>query len=178
MLPLLRSLSDGKEHSIQDLMNTLAREFSLSEDELNALLPSGKQTVFYNRVGWARTYLTKAGLLEMTRRSYYRITERGKQVLASNPSRIDKELLAQFPEYIEFREGASSRRELKAPITNEEEQTPAEILESSYEEIRSGLALELLSLVKKVRLPSLNVLWSNFLSRWDTEDLIVMQHEQ
>ncbi len=51
MLSLLRSLSDGKEHSIQDLMNRLAREFSLSEDELNALLPSDKQTVFYNRVG-------------------------------------------------------------------------------------------------------------------------------
>ncbi len=51
MLSLLRSLSDGKEHSIQDLMNSLAREFSLSEDELNALLPSDKQTVFYNRVG-------------------------------------------------------------------------------------------------------------------------------
>ncbi len=55
----------------------------------------------------------------MTRRSYYRITGRGNQVLASNPSRIDKELLAQFPEYIEFREGASSRRELKAPRINE-----------------------------------------------------------
>ncbi len=114
----------------------------------------------------------------MTRRSYYRITEHGNQVLASNPSQIDKELLAQFPEYIEFREGASSRRELKAPRINEEEQTSEEILESSYEEIRSGLSLEPLSLVKKARLPSLNVLWSNFLSKWDTEDLIVMQHEQ
>ncbi|WP_367620658.1 winged helix-turn-helix domain-containing protein [Chloroflexus sp. MS-CIW-1] len=47
---------------------------------------SSKQTVFYNRVGWARTHLTRAGLLEMTSRSYYRITERGKQVLAGNQS--------------------------------------------------------------------------------------------
>jgi restriction system protein len=149
MLPLLYCFSDGREHSIQDLMNILAEKFSLSEDELNTLLPSGKQTIFYNRVGWARTYLTKAGLLEMSRRSYYRITERGKQVLARNPSRIDMRFLEQFPEYVEFREREGVRRKSKDSRTDEEEKTPEEILEDAYEEIRDGLAQELLGLVKQ-----------------------------
>jgi len=149
MLPLLHCFSDGQEHSIQDLMSALAEKFSLSEDELNALLPSGKQTIFYNRVGWARTYLTKAGLLEMSRRSYYRITERGKQVLARNPLRIDIRFLEQFPEYVEFREREGVRRKSKETGVDEEEKTPEETLEDAYEEIRDGLAQELLGLVKQ-----------------------------
>lgn len=149
MLPLLRYFSDGQEHSNQELMDKLAKEFSLTEEELNALLPSGKQTVFYNRVGWARTYLTKAGLLEMSRRSYYRITDRGRQVLGRNPSRIDMKFLEQFPEYIEFRDRESGRRKSKETIAEVSEKTPEEILEDAYEEIRYGLAQDLLGLVKQ-----------------------------
>jgi restriction system protein len=67
MLPLLQHFADGKEHSIHEALDKLTQVFSLSKQELNELLPSGKQTIFYNRVGWARTYLTKSGLLEMPR---------------------------------------------------------------------------------------------------------------
>lgn len=150
MLPLLRCFSDGQEHSVQDVLDILSREFSLTGDELKALLPSGKQTVFYNRVGWARTYLAKAGLLEMSRRSYYRITERGKDVLKSNPPRIDMKFLEQFPEYLEFRERKGTQpRPKEATVEEDDERTPEEILEDAYEEIRRGLAQELLSLVKQ-----------------------------
>mgnify|MGYP005856887949 CR=1 FL=1 len=149
MLPLLRVTSDGQEHSIQELIDRLAEEFSLSEEELRELLPSGKQTVFYNRVGWARTYLSKARLLEMTRRSYYRITDRGKQVLSTNPSRINLKFLEQFPEYLEFREREGDRRKPKQPKFDEEERTPEEILEEAYQEIKNSLAQELLNLAKE-----------------------------
>lgn len=149
MLPLLRVTSDGQEHSIQELIDRLAEEFSLSEEELRELLPSGKQTVFYNRVGWARTYLSKARLLEMTRRSYYRITDRGKQVLSTNPPRINLKFLEQFPEYLEFREREGDRRKPKQPNFDEEEQTPEEILEEAYQEIKNSLAQELLNLAKE-----------------------------
>lgn len=81
MQPMLRVMADGQEHPIQDLLDRLAEIFSLSEEEVWELLLSGTQPVFYNRVGWARTYLAKAGLIETIRRSYYRITTRGQQVL-------------------------------------------------------------------------------------------------
>ena len=68
MLPLLHQFRDGKEHSVHEVTDSLAQAFALSEQDVNELLPSGKQPTFYNRVGWARTYLTKSGLLEMSRR--------------------------------------------------------------------------------------------------------------
>ena len=81
MLPLLRFMKDGNEHSIHKIVESLAQEFKLSEIELDEMLPSGKQSVFYNRVGWARTYLSKSGLIKISRRTYYQITDRGKDVL-------------------------------------------------------------------------------------------------
>lgn len=109
MLPLLQIAGDEQEHSVHEFTDRLASHFSLSEAELVEMLPSGKQTTFYNRVGWARTYLSKSGLLEMSRRSYYRITGRGKQVLNSKPARIDMKFLEQFPEYIDFRDREGGR---------------------------------------------------------------------
>lgn len=100
MLPLLQAIGDGNEHHMPSLTAKLAEQFQLSAEELQTLLPSGWQTVFYNRVGWARTYLGKAGLLEMPRRSYCRITERGKSILKRNPAKIDMKFLEQFPEFV------------------------------------------------------------------------------
>src|SRR5690242_1867586 len=82
----------------------LARDFQLTEEERQQLLPSGKQTTFANRVHWAKTYLGQAGLLEATKRAHFRITDRGRKVLAQGPSRIDNEYLSQFTEFIQFRE--------------------------------------------------------------------------
>jgi restriction system protein len=152
MLPMLQIVGDEQEHSINELLGKLAGHFSLTEEELNEMLPSGKQTTFYNRVGWARTYLTKSGLLEMTRRSYYKITERGDKVLRSNPSRIDMKYLEQFPEYVEFRESDSGRRRPQVEISQAQDvvtKTPEEILEDAYQEIRDNLAQELLVVVKQ-----------------------------
>lgn len=154
MLPVLQQFSDGKEHSIHEILDKLARKYSLTEQEMNEMLPSGKQTTFYNRVGWSRTYLSKSGLLEMTRRSYYKISERGKAELASNPTRIDMKYLEKFPEYVDFREREGPRRKGQESDATEEIQkatgkTPEEILEYAYQEIRDNLAQELLALVKK-----------------------------
>lgn len=152
MLPLLKQYGDGKEHTLHELMENLAEEFHLSEEDLNEMLPSGGQTIFYNRVGWARTYLTKSGLLEMVKRSLYRITERGKMILKQNPERIDMKYLERFPEYIQFRdlEGTRKRHINGQPRGNgETEVTPEEALEAAYQEIRENLADDLLALVKK-----------------------------
>jgi restriction system protein len=151
MLPLLKLTGDGEEHSTREFTDKLAAHFSLSEEELKELLPSGKQTLFYNRAGWARTYLSKSGLLEMSRRSYYRITERGKQVLKSNPTQINMKYLEQFPEFVEFREKESNRRrpqKITGEMIEPEVKTPEELLDDAYQEIRDNLAHELLSLVK------------------------------
>ncbi len=77
MLPLLQLASDGGEHQLRDATDTLAGSFKLTEQERKELLPSGKQSIFANRVGWARTYLKKAGLLSTPQRGFFQITDRG-----------------------------------------------------------------------------------------------------
>lgn len=149
MLPLLVFMSDGQEHSNQQVIDCLAAQFDLTEVDLNEMLPSGKQTTFSNRVGWAKTYLSKSGLLEMPRRSYYRISERGKGILRNNPLKIDMKFLEQFPEYREFRgekrkNTSSSDGKKVIPVLK----TPEEVLEDAYQEIQENLAQDVINQVK------------------------------
>ena len=100
MLPLLKRVEDGQEYSTKVILDDLARHFNLSDQELNEYLPSGKQKLFYNRVFWAKAHLKIANLLENTRRGFFKITSRGKEVLVLNPSEINVRFLKQFPEYV------------------------------------------------------------------------------
>ena len=147
MLPLMKLASDKKEHSLREAIDKVATEFNLSNEERRRLLPSGKQEIFNNRVGWARTYLKKAGLLNITRVGYFRITERGIEVLKENPIKIDKKLLSRFKEFRDFQ---AFRRE--KPVVRkglgEEEGTPIEELEGAYQNIRNNLASEILQQIK------------------------------
>src|SRR5688572_8537407 len=106
MLPLLEALDDGREHLVRDVRETIAAKFRLGAQEREALLPSGKQPIFDNRLGWAKTYLAKAGLVSSVRRGVYQITDRGRSVVASKPARVDAAYLAKFPEFEEFRREA------------------------------------------------------------------------
>ncbi|HEY7414722.1 MAG TPA: restriction endonuclease [Ktedonobacteraceae bacterium] len=150
MLPLLQFTADQQEHSLREAIEALAQVFNLSEQERKELLPSGQQTVFDNRVSWASTHLKKAGLLESTRRSFFKITQRGLDILSQNPSRIDIKLLERFPEFVEFRGSGKKDKEIPAAIELEANghQTPEELLEYGYQKIRQDLAQELLNRVK------------------------------
>lgn len=134
MLPLLRFASDGNEHTLREAVEELAEQLKLTEEERKELLPSGSQFTFANRVGWARTYMNKAALLESTRRGYFRITQRGREVLAKKPTEINVKFLDQLPEFIEFR---TKQREPEQPtqvIKTEDLQTPGELLENAYQD--------------------------------------------
>ena len=149
MLPFLKTLRDTREHTFGDIADTLAKEFRLTEAEKKEILPSGIQTRFDNRVGWVRTYLKKAGLLESAGRGKFRITERGLQILNSNPTTINVKFLRQFPEFLDFQK--SSRQENKNDEKDEEpNQTPEENLESSYQNLRRTLSQELLDRIKNL----------------------------
>lgn len=144
MLPLLKLIGDKKEHSMRESIEKLGNEFDLTDEDRKALLPSGIQKVFDNRVNWSKTYLKKAGLLENKRRGYFNITDEGLKVLEQNPPKIDINFLMQFPGYVEFRTGGKDK-----PVTTDDTPvTPEEILENSYQNLRNNIAQELLSSVK------------------------------
>jgi restriction system protein len=149
MLPLLKFAGDKKEHSTQETIDALSEEFGLTEEEKKELLPSGKQAVFPNRVGWAKTYLTKAGLLKSNRRSYYEITERGLETLRENLPSIDVTYLEQYPEFRRFRSASKKKEDdTKTPEINDRMQrTPVEILEGVYQELTQNLAQDLINKV-------------------------------
>jgi restriction system protein len=151
MLPLLTLTSDNNEHILRDTIEFLATQFNLTDQEREELLPSGTQAIFDNRVGWAKTHILKAGLLESPRRSIFRITARGQQALAQNPTGINVNFLRQYPEYLEFIRPNNNSNNDQTVITQQIEQsqaTPEEILESAYQNIRRNLAQELLIRIK------------------------------
>ncbi len=148
MLPLLKFAGDGEEHSLRETIEALADEFNLTDEERKELLPSGQQAAFDNRVGWARTYLKKAGLLKSTRRGYYQITERGVEVLERDPPEITASFLRKFPEFVEFQRPQKARADKAIEETVGETQTPEEEIEAAYERVRQGLATELLQTIK------------------------------
>lgn len=147
MLPLLRFAADGNDHTTREAVDILAIEFQLTPPERNQLLASGQQAIFNNRVGWANSYLKKAGLLESPRRGALRITARGKQILGDNPPKIDVKFLERFPEFIEFRDASRNNRELESTesVAAATEQTPEESLEFAYQSIRLSLAQDILN---------------------------------
>jgi restriction system protein len=110
--------------------------------------------VFDNRVGWARTYLVKAGLLESPRRAYFRITDRGRGVLAKPPARLDaaflKDNYKEFREFVAPPEGTSVV--LSDPIPRntpvDVSQTPEESLEASYQSLRRAVETDVLARLK------------------------------
>lgn len=147
MKPVLVSAKQ-KERSISDVVKELDHEFKLTDDEVNELLPSGKQTRFANRVHWARSYLKQAGLVRSTKRGYFELTQDGRDVLASNPKYIDKQFLEQFPAYLDFK-NRSGNSQLDPVAVPTDQQTPDEILNSAYQEIKEALAEELLSKLRE-----------------------------
>lgn len=152
MRPLLVLLADGAEQPVAALRGALAEQFSLTPEELDEELPSGRAKTFANRVGWATTYLYRCGLLDRTSRSVYCITDRGRGVLESHPDRVDLSVLSQFEEFHEFRRARSEPRAAQshdgvAAVAVVDDATPEERVAAAYRELRSALAAELLDRV-------------------------------
>lgn len=151
MLPLLKYIADQQEHSSREVIDSLAASFELCEAEKQKLLPSGQKAIFDNRVGWAKTYLKKAVLLEYTQRGYYKITARGSDVLKRTPPSIDIKYLNQFPEFIKFKSKTSveaSSGIIDNGVEFVKQKTPQEYLEAAYLEIKQGVAEEIINRIK------------------------------
>lgn len=145
MKPLLQMLGDGQEQKIQSLYADLANDFRLTDADRAEYLPSGRQLLYHNRIGWAKTYLVKAGLLESPKRAVVRITDLGKATLLENPPEINPQYLTKFSKFQEFI-GPKPTFEKNSPTqtTQSADRTPIEDLEEAYKLIQSRLQDELL----------------------------------
>jgi restriction system protein len=149
LLPVLRYALDGSEHTIAEVADAMAQHFKLSDSDVAEVLPSGTQPRHQNRVYWARTYLAKAGLLDATGRGRFKITQRGRDLLAQNPNKIDRNTLIQYPEFRAFSQQTGAAPSSATTVQHEETETPEERLEATYQSLRAELGDRLLAQVKK-----------------------------
>lgn len=152
MLPILKLLADGKKHQLSEVRSTIANQFDLNEKELNEKLASGAQTIFDNRVGWAKTYLKKAELIDSPERGYVIINQKGKDLLKENLSEITSRELSRYDCFVEFKGNANSSQNYKTASDDVNETnlpeitaTPQETLDKAYASLNNELMAELLS---------------------------------
>ncbi|MFC6018421.1 restriction endonuclease [Plantactinospora solaniradicis] len=154
MLPVLRAVADGNEHRLADVRRLLAEHLGLTDEDLALRIRSGAP-VFDNRVHWAVTYMVQAGLLRRTKRAVVELTERGREVLAEEPSSVDNVLLSRYPEFLEFKMRARERQQdvptgaatTPAPHSTSSG-TPREQLADAVEEANAAVAAELLNRIR------------------------------
>jgi restriction system protein len=151
MLPLLKVMSGGNEMTTKQMRDEVAENLGLSVEALSERLPSGTQNAFDNRMGWARTYLFKAGLIERPRRATYAISEIGKKLLANPPSEIDVDFLRSYEQFNQFFGSSKSDKEsLASTDVIDDELTPEEQIEKGVRQIQRELQVEVLDRVKQL----------------------------
>lgn len=148
MLPVLRLAAEG-EKRVADVENRIAHDLGLTQEEREELLPSGRQRVLHNRIHWAKFYMAKAGLLTSPARGRFVATEDGKALVATNPDRIDVQLLLQRPDFREFYKSGSSDRDGETRETRPSDLetdgiTPEEQIEAAYQAVLTALRADLL----------------------------------
>ena len=143
----LECLQDREVHSSKEVKSILAQKFRVTEEEKRIMLPSGNQPVFDNRVGWTRTYLKKAGLIDTTTRGNYCLTDAGAKVLQENPQKIDNHYLQRYETFRTFfiREGQNDADSSPRGDSQQQSQTPQDILESVCKQLDESLADDILT---------------------------------
>ncbi len=149
MLPLLKFSADQKEHTNSETEDYIAKELKLTKEDLEEMLPSGTQRRFVNRVAWAKVHLSKAGLIAPTRKSVYKITQRGLEVLKENPQVITVAYLKRFEGFNEFLKPTKDKDSNDTTTLHESSTTPRETLEAAYQILRKQLVQEVLDKVKE-----------------------------
>ncbi len=153
MMPvLLQALADGTSRPLREVFERVCQYYAFTPEQLAETLPSGRQTKVRSRVGWAKTYLVKAGLIEQPKRGLCLITERGKAALASGQA-IDNHYLARFNEFVAFTLASSESvgnpprivTDATTQSTPEQASTPQEQIEQALAAINQSLADDLLA---------------------------------
>lgn len=146
--PVLDIAADGQEHSLKETRDRITALMQLSSEDLAEKLPSGTQAKFDNRVSWAISYLVQAKVLMRPRRSFFTITDRGRELHKQGHHRIDINVLNQYPEFVEFHTAKESKAGSTSAEVRNDAATPEEVLQHAYQSIRSELAGEILSRIK------------------------------
>lgn len=149
-LPFLRAVSNQKIHALKDVREKLAKRFRLTEEEREEQVSSGSRR-FDNRVAWTKSHLIKASLVMSPERGKIQITERGLELLAERPRKLNMKILKErYLEYAEYRRQVRPATDKVRQMEEEDDSnTPEENLETGYKQFRKVLQQDLLEKVKE-----------------------------
>ena len=151
MLPALKAFAGGGEPTLTQVRERIAIAEGLTADDVREMLPSGRQAVFVNRVSWAVIYMERAGLLERVRRGLYRLTPEGERLLSRKPSRIDLNLLGEYPDFAEWSQRADApppNKDVASKQNEDVSDTPEEALDRAARQLRGALEADVLHRVR------------------------------
>lgn len=150
--PFMKCLSDGNVHSLSEIRSYCADYYNLSDADRVEPLNNGKSYKLNDRVGWARTYLKKAGLIESPERGKFFITDIGKEAVAAGIENITLDYLMQFESFREFMDSSRSaaKSNEKQAGTDSRELSPQEMLDEAFSQMNSSLADDLMAEIMKM----------------------------
>jgi restriction system protein len=151
MLPLLQFCSDKQIHKLSEAVDFISKKFNLTEDEKVQMLPSGLQAIIVNRVGWAKTYMKKALLIEDPKRATFQITQRGLDLLSEKPKEINTKYLERYEEFVAFRKRKNDHEQTKdnSITENGSNITPEESIEFGFSKLKESISEEIISRIKE-----------------------------
>lgn len=146
MLPILKNISDGKEYTLNQMVEILSKEFKITQEELN-FKTSNWWWEFYNKVWWGKAYLKQAWLIESPKRWFLKITDAWKKVLQENLSEISVSYLKKYTDFMNF---ISPSKKDKQNTEIPENLTPNELIEKWFQNIELALKNNLLDQLKEI----------------------------
>ena len=147
---VMECLKDGKPHTSKETLEFCASFFNLTQEDLNEKIQSG-QTIVSNRIGWARTYLTKAGLIEKTQRGVYSLTQEGKKVAKGGCEKVTYDFLTQYSAFNDFANRTFNKKDNKQnKLEDVDDESPEEMLDSAVKKLNASLADDILEEIMKI----------------------------
>lgn len=141
MHPLLRILAHASEPMrSRDVYATLADAVGLTDEDRREMLPSGRQAVYKNRIGWAHDRLKRAGWAESAKRGYWQATPEGLAALKAQPGGFDEETRRRLVRI----EDVGGEDDVLVPPEEPGVISPTERLHEAVAELKASLAAEIL----------------------------------
>ena len=149
MPSIINCLGDGKIHTLKELTAYCADAFQLNAEDRAETISSG-QNRLHNRIGWAKAYLVKAGLIESPQRAHFNLTELGRNAFQQGADCVTLEYLNQFESFRDFQGHSLHNSENGQQIQVSNLESPQERIVSALNELNDELVEDLMSEIMKI----------------------------
>lgn len=149
MKPLVHVLQNRKDQiSNQEALEQIVSYLGLNDEQKNIRMENGKNLIQY-RLGWAKTYLKKAGLLETIDNKYFRLTSLGKSLNLEKIESFSSKFLSQYEGFNEFRNyGKKSNPSTQNFLEDDNDSTPEEIINIEFNKLNQSIKDDLIEKIK------------------------------